>query len=139
MNTYESEIEIDAPIDAVWHALTVQMPQAPKPFGILRIEGDIAYGARIKLWSEIAPNRAFSLKVEAFDGPSKMVWRGGMPFGLFTGTRTFKLTPSAERTSFHMREVFTGPMSNMITKSMPDLTPTFVKFAQALKSKAETQ
>ncbi|MEM8541434.1 MAG: SRPBCC domain-containing protein [Pseudomonadota bacterium] len=139
MKTYETEIEIDAPIDVVWHALTVQMPQTPEPFGILRIEGEIAYNARIKLWSEIVPNRAFSLKVETLDGPSKMVWRGGMPLGLFTGTRTFTLTSNSGATRFHMCEIFTGPMSNMITKSMPDLTPSFVKFAQALKLKAETQ
>ena len=73
-----------------------------------------------------------------YAAPHKMVWRGGMPLGLFTGTRTFTLTPNDTGTTFHMQEVFTGLMSGMITKSMPDLTPSFTKFAQTLKATAET-
>ena len=139
MKIYETRIEIAAPIDTVWQVLTQTVPSTPEPFGILRIEGQIALGSKIKLWSEVSPNRAFALKVERFEPHETMVWRGGMPFGLFTGIRTFALTPNTTETSFHMREVFTGALSGMITKSMPDLTPSFIKFAQALKSEAETQ
>lgn len=139
MKTYETQSRISAPIDRVWRILTQEMPKSPIPYGILRLEGHIARGAKIKLWTEIAPKRAFSLKVETFDAPHKMVWRGGMPFGLFTGERTFEIASNGDVCSFHMQEVFSGPMSGMITKSMPDLTPSFIKFAQALKSMAETE
>jgi len=137
MKTYETQIEISAPIDQVWQILTQEMPKAPAPFGILRLEGEIAQRAKIKLWSEVAPKRAFILRVEVFDAPRKMVWRGGMPFGLFTGQRTFTLTLNQKECVFHMREDFTGILSGMITKSMPDLTPSFIKFANTLKSMAE--
>lgn len=139
MQFTETEINISAPIDRVWQVLTQEMPKAPVPFGILRIEGTIAENARIKLWSEVTPKRAFVLRVVGLDAPRKMIWRGGMPLGLFTGQRVFALTPNANGCVFHMREDFTGLLSGMITKSMPDLTPSFVKFANTLKSMAEKQ
>ena len=138
MKTYQTSININASSDNVWRVLTHTMPSDPTPFGILKLQGQIALGAKIKLWSEVAPERAFTLKVVTFDPPHKMIWRGGMPFGLFTGTRTFTLTSSSTATQFHMSEVFSGPLSGMITKSMPDLTSSFEKFAQALKSASET-
>lgn len=138
MVSYETDIDIAAPPAEVWRVLTEHLPREPDPFGILRLQGRIAAGAKIKIWSEVAPERAFPLTVKVLDAPRKMVWRGGMPLGLFTGTRTFTLTPHDAGTRFHMQEIFTGLLSGMITKSMPDLTPSFTKFAHALKSKAET-
>ncbi len=138
MKTYDVQIEIRALIGTVWLVLTQTMPQNPAAFGILRIEGKIAPGARLRLWSELAPRRAFGVTVDVLDNPGRMVWRGGMPCGLFTGTRTFALTSNGDKTIFHMQEVFTGALSGMITRSMPDLTPSFTKFAQTLKAKAET-
>lgn len=41
----------------------------------------------------------------------RMTWRGGMPLGLFTGTRTYRLTP--------------------------DLQPSFARFADGLKWRVE--
>ena len=139
MKTYETQINISAPTDRVWRVLTQEMPKSPIPYGILRLEGKIARGAKIKLWSEVSPKRAFALIVDTFDAPTKMAWRGGMPFGLFKGVRTFTLTSHADGCRFQMQEVFSGYMSGMITKSMPDLTPSFTKFAQTLKSMAETE
>ncbi len=138
MKTTETHIDIAAPMEMVWRVLTEVMPSDPAPFGILRFEGAVTQGGKIKLWSEVAPERAFALTVINLEAPQKMVWRGGMPFGLFTGTRVFTLTSKEDRTHFHMAEVFSGLMSGLITKSMPDLTPSFEKFAQTLKSKAET-
>ena len=113
------------------------LPDDPTPFGILRIEGKVSRNGRIKLWSEVDPKRAFALKIRSFDAPKKMVWQGGMPFGLFTGTRTFELSDNRGSTTFEMQEVFSGALSGLIVKSMPDLTPSFEKFVQALKEKAE--
>jgi len=138
MKTYATRIEIKAPPERVWYVLTQDLPRDPEPFGILRLDGAIAPGGRIKLWSEVAPKRAFTLTVIALDPPKQMVWRGGMPLGLFTGTRTFDVTSQGNTTVFAMREVFAGPLSTMIVRSMPDLTPSFETFANTLKEKAET-
>ncbi len=66
-----------------------------------------------------------------------LVWSGGLPFGLFTGRRTFTLSAQADDTHFDMREEFTGLFSGLIWRSMPDLKPSFDKFADGLKRSAE--
>ncbi|WP_298821248.1 SRPBCC domain-containing protein [uncultured Roseibium sp.] len=139
MKTYETQIDISAPPDVVWHILTKELPRAPETFGLLNFEGNMAPGAKIKIRSEVSPERTFALKVQTFEPPDRMVWTGGMPLGLFTGTRTFTVAPATNGSTFSMTEIFTGPMSGMITRSMPDLTPSFIKFAEALKTRAEAQ
>jgi hypothetical protein len=67
-----------------------------------------------------------------------MVWTGGMPFGLFKGTRVFELTTTAATGArFCMREEYTGLLAGVIGKSIPDLQPAFEEFAQCLKREAE--
>ena len=137
MKKYSTSIQISADRERVWSVLVDGLGSNPSAFGIERFEGDLTPNSRIKLWSEVDQNRAFSLKVWEFNAPEKMVWKGGMPFGLFTGTRTFELSSSNGSTTFDMAEVFGGPLSGLIVKSIPDLNPSFEKFAQALKEKAE--
>jgi len=137
MKTYNTSIEISATTDQVWSALTRDLQQDPVPFGILKIEGKLSLNSRIKLWSEVDPKRAFTLRVKTFQAPGKMVWQGGMPLGLFTGTRTFTLSSIGDKTAFDMEEVYSGVMSRLIVKTIPDLKPSFEKFAKALKERAE--
>lgn len=66
-----------------------------------------------------------------------MVWTGGMPLGLFTGERTYQLTALGERTHFEMTEAFSGPMLELIAKSIPDMTDAFHSFAAGLEATAE--
>jgi hypothetical protein len=66
-----------------------------------------------------------------------MAWTGGMPLGLMKGVRTFTLTPADGATRFTMREEFSGPMLPLIWRSMPDMQPSFEKFAAGLKARAE--
>jgi len=137
MKTYRKTIHVSATVERVWSVLVMELPTDPAAFGILRLEGTLSPNSRIKLWSEVDPKRAFALRVRTFDAPKKMIWQGGMPFGLFTGTRTFQLTARGDATAFDMQEVFSGALSGLIVKSIPDLTPSFEKFAKALKEKAE--
>jgi len=137
MKTYSTSIQISATREEVWSVLVQDLPDDPAPFGILRIEGTISQNGHIKIWSEVDPKRVFTLKVRTLNAPKKMVWQGGMPFGLFTGTRTFELSDTGGSTTFKMQELFNGALSGLIVKSIPDLTQSFEKFAQALKEKAE--
>ena len=67
-----------------------------------------------------------------------MVWRGGMPLGLFVGERVFMLTPTAPgQVEFSMRESFFGPLAWLIGRTLPDMQPAFDEFAAALKRTAE--
>jgi hypothetical protein len=70
----------------------------------------------------------------------RMVWAGGMPLGLFTGTRNFVLTPTASGdVDFAMDETYRGVLAPLITRSIPDLQPAFDTFAADLKRCAEAQ
>jgi hypothetical protein len=71
------------------------------------------------------------------EAPLRMVWSDGMPLGLFRGVRTYQLRPFSAGTTFSMTEEFTGPLSNLIARSIPDLTESFNQFADGLKAAAE--
>ncbi|MEL6913674.1 MAG: hypothetical protein AAFP13_04170 [Pseudomonadota bacterium] len=122
MKTYDISIRIAAGIERVWRVLVEDLPRDPTAFGITRLDGALAPGGRIKLWSEVDPERAFALRVRRFEAPQRMVWQGGMPFGLFTGTRTFDLAEADGTTTFAMREVFGGALSGLIATSIPTST-----------------
>jgi hypothetical protein len=67
-----------------------------------------------------------------------MVWQGGMPLGLFKGTRVFEIASfSAASTVFSMREDYSGPLAVLIGKSILNLQPAFDEFAHCLKHAAE--
>lgn len=66
-----------------------------------------------------------------------MVWSGGMPLGLFKGVRTYTLKPNATGTDFSMEECYSGLLAPMITRSIPDLAPSFEQFASGLKKQVE--
>ena len=104
---------------------------------IRKVEGAIAPGGRLKVFTALSPGRAFPVRVSEFDPPRRMVWTGGMPFGLFRGVRTYTLAPVGAGVEFTMSEVFTGPLSPLIGLTIPDLQPSFVAFAAALKKRAE--
>lgn len=138
MKSYSTSIDISATAEQVWAAMTQGLQHDPVPFGILKIEGAFALNGRIRLWSEVDPRRAFALRVTALQAPRKMVWQGGLPLGLFKGTRTFTLSATGAKTTFDMEEVYDGVMSGLIVKTIPDLNPSFEKFAKALKERAES-
>ncbi len=121
----------------VWPLLTDKSVLLGGGFGILKIEGEIGPQERIKVWSEVSPGRAFALTVSTFAQPREMVWESGMPLGLFKGVRRFTLDPVAGGCQFRMREEFTGALVGLIGRSIPDLAPSFDKFADALKRAAE--
>jgi hypothetical protein len=67
-----------------------------------------------------------------------MVWTGGMPLGLFRGVRTFALDPlPGGGVRFTMEERFSGPLAGLIGRSMPDLQPSFDRFADRLVEEAK--
>jgi hypothetical protein len=105
---------------------------------VVRIEGTIAPGERIKIYSELDPGRGHPVKVVDFDPGRGMTWRGGMPLGLFRGIRTFELAPEGNgATRFIMEERFSGPLLPLIGRTLPDFGPSFEKFASGLKRRAE--
>lgn len=139
MKSFQTATAIRATPDAIWAILT-DAPKYPSwNTTVDKVEGRIAPGERVTVHVKINPGRAFPVKVTEFVPGRKMVWAGGMPLGLFKGERTFTLTPRNDGTvEFQMKEVFSGLLSPMIEKSIPDLQPAFEEFAAALKLRAES-
>jgi hypothetical protein len=87
---------------------------------------------------EAVPGRAFPVTVAELEPTVRMTWRGGMPLGLFKGVRTYSLVPAdVSETRFERREQFSGPLLPLISRSMPDLQPSFDQFARGLKARVE--
>lgn len=133
---YDVARQIGAPPERVWAILT-DAPGLAAGFGIIRVEGTIAHGQRIKVIPQVNPDRAFPVRVAVFQPARRMVWQGGMPLGLFKGVRTFTLDPAPHGSSFRMREECSGPLAGLIGRGIPDLTASFAVFADQLKRKAE--
>ncbi|MFN0063824.1 MAG: SRPBCC family protein [Myxococcaceae bacterium] len=139
MKSFHVSRQIPVSAERVWAVLTDAQRLASGALGITRIDGSIRLGEKLKLWTEATGARAFSLRVSQMDSPREMVWEGGMPLGLFRGVRRFKLTPKNGGVQFDMTEQFSGLMAPLISKSIPDLTPSFERFAAGLSNLAQKE
>lgn len=137
--SFSTSIIINASPETVW-AILIDASRWPEwNTTIDRIEGKIAPGEKVTVYTRLNPGRAFPAKVSEFVPAQRMVWSGGMPLGMFKGERTYTLTRRPDGSvEFTMREQFTGWMAPLITKSIPDLQPAFDEFAAALKRRAES-
>ena len=138
MKSFFSTILIDAPASRVWGILTDLASWPTWNTTVDNVDGSAALGNTITVYAKASPGRAFPLKVSEFTPPNRMVWRGGMPLGLFIGTRTYVLAQQRDgKLKFEMTEEFRGLMAPLITRSIPDLQPAFDEFAKCLKIAAE--
>lgn len=138
MKSFATRIVIQSPAENVWKVLTELPRWTEWNTTVERTAGSVSLGAKVTVFVKQSPGRAFPLRVTQFDSPRCMVWTGGMPLGLFRGTRVFELASSSpEETIFKMREDYTGPLAGIIGKSIPDLQPAFDEFARCLKREAE--
>jgi hypothetical protein len=138
MRSFSTRTTIHAPAEGVWRILTDAPSYQSWNTTVTRVDGRIALGEAVTMHVKVSPGRAFPVKVVAFDPPARMVWRGGMPLGLFTGERTNELRALEDgRVEFSMREDYRGLMAPLIAGSIPDLQPAFDEFAACLKARAE--
>jgi hypothetical protein len=138
MKSFATRIDIQAPVDKIWRILTDLPRWRQWNSTVERTVGNVERGAKVTVFVKQNPGRAFPLRVIELDAPRRMVWAGGMPLGLFRGTRVYELAaPSTAAVVFSMREDYTGPLAGLIGKSIPDLQPGFDEFAQCLKREAE--
>ena len=134
---YHVERRIDASPERVWALLADASTYGAWNRSVVSIEGTIATGNTISLVSTANPKRTFKLRVTEMAAPSRMVWSDGMPLGLFSGVRMYKVEPRDGVTHFEMTEEYTGLLAGLFTKAIPDLTPSFELFADSLKGAAE--
>jgi len=138
MKSFSASTIIQATPHEIWNILVDGTNWLQWNPTITKIEGNIDLGETLKIHTKINPNQAFPVKVSEFIPYEKMVWTGGMPFGLFKGERTYSLSKYLDGcVEFSMREIFSGLMSPLIIPSIPDLQPSFDEFAASLKKRAE--
>jgi hypothetical protein len=137
MRHYESSVLIEASPESVWAVLADASQYPDWDSGVTHVDGDIVDGGRITVRTAADPDRGRTVLV-ALDPPRLMVWTGGLPLGLFRGTRTFGLDDApGGATLFTVREEFTGPLLGLVWRRMPDLQPSFDRFACGLKARVE--
>jgi len=138
MKTFEASLPIRASKETIWKILTDAPSYQSWNTTVDKVDGRIALNEKITVHPKNAGGRAFPAKVAEFVPQEKMIWAGGMPLGLFKGVRTFTLTDRGEGTvEFRMGEVFSGLLSPLIERSMPDLQPASEEVSAALKKDAE--
>jgi len=139
MKSFSTTIQINAPTEKVWDILTDISGWSEWNTTIENIEGSIEHGSKVTVRAKAMPERAFPLKVSNFVPNESMVWSGGIPLGLFTGKRVFTISSDEKNvTNFSMSENFTGLLAPLITRSIPDLQPSFDEFSRCLKRRAES-
>ena len=136
MRSYEASSLIDASPAQVWPVLTDTAAWPDWNSGVTKVDGRLALGEKLSITVEANPGRVFPVKVMVLSAPERMVFRGGMPLGLFTGERTYTLTPEGTGTRFTMREEYSGLLAAVIFKSIPDLGLSFRQFAEGLRQRA---
>ena len=84
MRMIETRRMIAAEPAAIWAVLTDPARIVAGGLGVLRLDGTIAAGQKIRLESAVAPGRIFTLTVAEASAPQKMVWTSGQTarFGL---------------------------------------------------------
>ena len=138
MKTYQATTTINASPEKIWGILVDGAGYPNWDPGMVRIEGNIAQGEKVKFFTKFSPDQAFAVKVTGFERGKKMVFTGGLPLGLFKSERTHTLTPAADgQTTFHTEETFSGLLYAIFGKKIPDLTESFNNFAAGLKQQAE--
>ena len=92
----EVEETIDARADEVWAVLADVGSYADWENGVERVEGRLALGEKLKVFSELNPGRGYPVKVSELTQGQGFTWTGGVPLGLFKGVRTYRLAPQGE-------------------------------------------
>jgi len=127
---------VHAPADVVWNLLTDSASFPRWNSTVIRIEGAIKEGERIRIHVP-GTSRTFTPRVGDVVPNRGMTWSDGV-VPLFRGVRTFTLDPQPnESTRFVMEESFSGIVFAAVKGMLPDFGPIFEAFASDLKREAE--
>jgi uncharacterized protein YndB with AHSA1/START domain len=137
MSPFEASATIEASPEEVWAVLADSAGWSTWDSGVDGVDGVLAPGKQVTIHSAVAPGRAFPVRVTRFEPGAFLELTGGLPLELFRGVRTYRLRQEGSTTGFTMREEYSGPLTGLIGRSIPDLQPSFEQFVQGLKQRVE--
>jgi hypothetical protein len=134
------EIEIDAPAERVWQALTKTADYSWNPF-IHRLEGKLAVGEKLQVEIEPPEGRVMTFKptVLEVEPARKLRWLGHFLLPkVLDGEHSFELQPlSGDRTRLVQSERFSGILVGLLSGTLDKTEHGFAAMNAALKSKVE--
>ena len=137
MRSVEAETLINARSSAVWDVITDARNFTVWESGITRIRGELRNGGTIRIRTHIGGERTFRLRVQQMPG-EVMTWTQGLPLGLLTGVRTFRLEPLGGMTHLLVKEEFTGPLCGLLLwEFVSDTQQAFIDYVSAVRKRAE--
>lgn len=122
---------IDAPVETVWKILTDAAAYPSWNTTVVRLDGEIKEGEKIRLTSTLDPDREFKLKVKDVKPGESMIWKDMM------GKRTYKLKKKGDGVLFVMTERIGGLMFPLFANKIPSFDESFTQFALDLKRVSE--
>ncbi|MDQ1307024.1 MAG: hypothetical protein QG671_2856 [Actinomycetota bacterium] len=134
---YRTSVDIAATRETIWSILTDASAYADWNPTLSQVRGNFELGESVVFVPADGGGRGFKVKVVELEPESRLVCRGGMPFRLFTGSRTFQLGEAGDLVRFEMFEEFSGPLARLVSATMPDQQPAFDAFATALRDASE--
>jgi len=142
MFVMHTEIDIDAPPEAVWAALTdAERFEEWNPF-IHRMDGELVVGNTLEITVGVPGKTVMSFKptVLTAEVGRELRWRGKLLVrGIMDGEHVFELQPTATGTHFVHYENFTGVLVPLLKGMLErDTLPGFKAMNAALKERAET-
>ena len=137
MKEFITSAAIRATPDAVWSILTDGPEYAHWNPEINRVDGRIALEEKIVAHVVLHGGKVqpVSVRVTAWEPMRKMVWTGGLPLRLFTGSRTFRLTPrdgGIVEFSMHLHQPQAVRCRSSSRKSLGDRQPDLNDLAAGL-------
>ncbi len=136
---FRTSIGIDAFADDAWHVLTDTRSWPEWNKTVDRVIGKLALNQQIKVYSSVDTKRIITVRVTELARPSRMVWEGGLPFGLFTVIRTFSLNKGiGSFNDLTVQEKYSGLLLPFVRKHIPNLQPSIDEFAICLKRRIES-
>jgi len=139
MKSLAATTVIRATPELVWSILTDAAGYAGWNPEVTAIEGEITTGAEITIHRRTEP-RASTVRVSIHEPPGRLAFTGsgGTPDAVLEVVRTYQLIPNGNgEVELAQPLVFSGIMSGLLTRSVPDQTPVLVELGEVLKRHAE--
>jgi uncharacterized protein YndB with AHSA1/START domain len=135
---FEATAIIAAPRELVWQLL-VDLDSWPAwNSGVIATEGRFAAGAKVRITADGKAGRGYPFRVTELVPPERLVLTGTTRVGLFTGVRTYLITPKAGGARIRVREEYRGLLAPAMDQALPNLTEPFQRFVDGLKELAES-